>query len=188
MQLIVHINFADDWIWTADLWCRKQPLFQLCHNHFPELQRVGNYFLFLKRMRKDIQRKRKNIQRERKRKLGSLRERELLWFYRREWIERLVNGKAKKLLKLNLKSSSVWPDGSIFYLYLGINNDENLRQNKFWQNSFKIMPNYPFKSLPGIINLWLKRQNIAKSRHTLVIGANEKFVTFMNWNLGSKIR
>ena len=31
------INFADDWIRTADLWCRKQPLYQLSHNHCPVL-------------------------------------------------------------------------------------------------------------------------------------------------------
>ena len=28
-------NFADDWIRTADLWCRKRPLYQLSHNHCP---------------------------------------------------------------------------------------------------------------------------------------------------------
>ena len=26
-------KFADDWIRTADLWCWKQPLDQLSHNH-----------------------------------------------------------------------------------------------------------------------------------------------------------
>ena len=36
-QLIVHINFADDWSRTADLWCRKRPLYQLGHNHFPKI-------------------------------------------------------------------------------------------------------------------------------------------------------
>ena len=30
-----NINFANDWSWTADLWYRKQPLYQLSHNHFP---------------------------------------------------------------------------------------------------------------------------------------------------------
>ena len=30
-----NINFANDWIRTADLWCRKQPLYQLSHNHCP---------------------------------------------------------------------------------------------------------------------------------------------------------
>ena len=38
IQLIVHINFADDCIRTADLWCRKRPLYQLHHNHFPQSQ------------------------------------------------------------------------------------------------------------------------------------------------------
>ena len=27
------INIADDWIRTVDLWIRKQPLYQLRHNH-----------------------------------------------------------------------------------------------------------------------------------------------------------
>ena len=35
IQLIVHIHFADDWIRKADIWCRKRPLYQLRHNHFP---------------------------------------------------------------------------------------------------------------------------------------------------------
>ena len=38
IQLIINkcsINFADDWSRTADLWYRKQPLYQLSHNHFP---------------------------------------------------------------------------------------------------------------------------------------------------------
>ena len=34
IQLTVN-NFADDWIRTADLWCRKRPLYQLSHNHCP---------------------------------------------------------------------------------------------------------------------------------------------------------
>ena len=29
------INFANDWIPTADLWYWKQPLYQLSHNHYP---------------------------------------------------------------------------------------------------------------------------------------------------------
>ena len=37
----ILINFADDWIRTADLWYWKRPLYQLSHNHFPFL------FLFL---------------------------------------------------------------------------------------------------------------------------------------------
>ena len=28
------LKFAIDWIWTADLWCWKRPLYQLSHNHF----------------------------------------------------------------------------------------------------------------------------------------------------------
>ena len=28
-------NFAHDWIRTGDIWCRKQPLIQLSHNHYP---------------------------------------------------------------------------------------------------------------------------------------------------------
>ena len=28
-------KFADDWIRTADLWCRRRPLYQLSHNHCP---------------------------------------------------------------------------------------------------------------------------------------------------------
>ena len=31
----VHIKIADDWIRTADLWCRKRPLYQLSHNYCP---------------------------------------------------------------------------------------------------------------------------------------------------------
>ena len=38
IKLIVYINFTDDWIWTANLWCRKRPLYQLRHNHFPSWQ------------------------------------------------------------------------------------------------------------------------------------------------------
>ena len=34
---MVHLNFANDLIRTADLWCRKRPLYQLRHNHFPSL-------------------------------------------------------------------------------------------------------------------------------------------------------
>ena len=29
-----NINFVDDWIWTADLWLHKRPLYQLSHNHW----------------------------------------------------------------------------------------------------------------------------------------------------------
>ena len=35
-QLRVN-KFANDWIRTADLLCRKRPLYQLRHNHCPEL-------------------------------------------------------------------------------------------------------------------------------------------------------
>ena len=30
-----NINFANDWIRSMDLWCRKWPLYQLSHNHCP---------------------------------------------------------------------------------------------------------------------------------------------------------
>ena len=30
-----NVNFAEVWIRTADLWCRKLPLYQLRHNHCP---------------------------------------------------------------------------------------------------------------------------------------------------------
>ena len=39
IQLTVNkcsINFADDWIRTADLWNRKRSLYQLSHNHCPK--------------------------------------------------------------------------------------------------------------------------------------------------------
>ena len=32
-SLYIFAIFPDDWIQTADLWCRKQPLYQLSHNH-----------------------------------------------------------------------------------------------------------------------------------------------------------
>ena len=32
-QYKVNINFANDWIWTVDFWCRKRLLYQLRHNH-----------------------------------------------------------------------------------------------------------------------------------------------------------
>ena len=43
MQLtenIVYINFADDWIQTADLWCQKRSLNQLSHKHCPVYKQV----------------------------------------------------------------------------------------------------------------------------------------------------
>ena len=33
-KIVININFADDWIRTPDLWYRKQPLYQLNHNHW----------------------------------------------------------------------------------------------------------------------------------------------------------
>ena len=42
-QLTVNkcsINFADDWIQTADLWYWKQPLYQLRHNHCPVFENL----------------------------------------------------------------------------------------------------------------------------------------------------
>ena len=35
-----HIMFANDWIRTADIWCQKQLLYQLSHNHCPLLAAV----------------------------------------------------------------------------------------------------------------------------------------------------
>ena len=32
-----NINFADDWIQTADLWYWKQPLYQLSHTRCPKM-------------------------------------------------------------------------------------------------------------------------------------------------------
>ena len=46
IQLTVNkcsINFADDWIRTADLWYQKRPLYQLSHNHCP----VNRLFLVI---------------------------------------------------------------------------------------------------------------------------------------------
>ena len=34
-QLTFNINFDNGWIRTADLWCWKQQLYQLSHNHCP---------------------------------------------------------------------------------------------------------------------------------------------------------
>ena len=44
-----NINFADDWIRTVDLWCRKRPLYQLSHNHCPS----GEWIITLRKKRKD---------------------------------------------------------------------------------------------------------------------------------------
>ena len=36
-QMFHKILMMDDWSRTADLWCRKRPLYQLGHNHFPKI-------------------------------------------------------------------------------------------------------------------------------------------------------
>ena len=38
-QNIGNINLANDWIRTADHWCRMRPLYQLSHNHCPKVQK-----------------------------------------------------------------------------------------------------------------------------------------------------
>ena len=51
IQLTVYncsINFADDWIWTADLWYWKRPLCQLSHNHCPLYSKDFQKAFFLK--------------------------------------------------------------------------------------------------------------------------------------------
>ena len=30
-----HMFNMFDWFWIADLWCRRRPLYQLSHNHYP---------------------------------------------------------------------------------------------------------------------------------------------------------
>ena len=37
-QMFHKILMMDDWSRTADLWGRKRPLYQLCHNHCPSKQ------------------------------------------------------------------------------------------------------------------------------------------------------
>ena len=37
-------NFAGVWIWTADLWCWKRPLYQLSHNHCPNSLLANSLF------------------------------------------------------------------------------------------------------------------------------------------------
>ena len=37
-QMFHKILMMDDWSRTADLWCRKRPLYQLSHNHCPSKQ------------------------------------------------------------------------------------------------------------------------------------------------------
>ena len=46
-KYVLHINFADDWIRSADLWCQNQLLYQLCHNRCPidTLAKVENEML-----------------------------------------------------------------------------------------------------------------------------------------------
>ena len=45
MQLTENnVQFADDGIRTVDLWCRKQPLCQLRHNHCPLLDVKNEWF------------------------------------------------------------------------------------------------------------------------------------------------
>ena len=47
-QLTVNkcsINFADDWIQTADLWYRKRLLYQLSHNSCPWIVSYYSYFV-----------------------------------------------------------------------------------------------------------------------------------------------
>ena len=34
------MNFADDWVRTADLWCWKRPRYQLRHNHCPLIKSI----------------------------------------------------------------------------------------------------------------------------------------------------
>ena len=35
-----RIKFADDWIQTADLFCQKEPLYQVSNNHCPTFNRL----------------------------------------------------------------------------------------------------------------------------------------------------
>ena len=44
--------FADDWIRTADLWNKKQPLYQLRHNHCPSFTFRTDYWVPYRRPRK----------------------------------------------------------------------------------------------------------------------------------------
>ena len=34
----INLNIAYEWIRTEDLWYRKRPLYQLSHNHCPEIK------------------------------------------------------------------------------------------------------------------------------------------------------
>ena len=44
-QYIGNIKFADDWIRTAVLWCQKQLLYQLNHNHCQNLDKYTSHHL-----------------------------------------------------------------------------------------------------------------------------------------------
>ena len=33
----IQYKCCNDWIRTADLWCRKRPLYQLSYNHYPQI-------------------------------------------------------------------------------------------------------------------------------------------------------
>ena len=51
LQLTVNkcsIKFSDDWIQTVDLWYRKQPSYQLSHNHCTFEGIFGNYCFLIK--------------------------------------------------------------------------------------------------------------------------------------------
>ena len=51
IQLTVKMFIADDWIRTQVLFCWKQPLCLLCHNHFPEQAKgyvPGLFFLYFR--------------------------------------------------------------------------------------------------------------------------------------------
>ena len=45
-QLVLHVNFADGWIWTTDRWWRKQPLYQLRHSHCPKFSPIFSAWIF----------------------------------------------------------------------------------------------------------------------------------------------
>ena len=45
-----NIKFADDWLRTAYLWCRKRPFFQLSHNHCPSKNIFVEPFVLLRKV------------------------------------------------------------------------------------------------------------------------------------------
>ena len=47
LQYQGNIQFADDWIRTADLWCQKRLFYQLSHNHFTLLLFFKRPYLLL---------------------------------------------------------------------------------------------------------------------------------------------